>query len=233
MFGKISGWISKTDFYGSKGDYWRKKIFWSRNFFSIFFRLSAKDFRASGNLSEVTLKLRSMCAEDQFGKKLFLRKKNDHFRFFNRKFSDFWQDVLSWMSKTSFYVSRRRVFWGNKNLRRKNNLFLSRLCERCFQSFAQKFLAESSQLCFTYPVDQFEEKFFLGRSVSSIFPDFEQEVSGILRRVFSAEKSNGRLTCRKGGFKSKFFRKLGFNFTNFMQKKFKSIVKTFGECCQN
>ena len=57
-----------------------KEIFGGKRFFgietfSIIFRLSDNDFRAYVKLSEVSLNLHSICAEEHFGKKLFLRKK--------------------------------------------------------------------------------------------------------------------------------------------------------------
>ena len=66
--------------YGSRGNFWRKNIFAERKFFSISFRLSAHDAWVSGKKPEGSSKVNSTCPEEFFGKKLFLRKNNHHFR---------------------------------------------------------------------------------------------------------------------------------------------------------
>ena len=133
-------------------DFFEKKVF------SINFRLSGKDFWASGKISEELSKLQSPFQEEHFGKKL--RRKKHHFPSFSRKKLGLLVGC-SVMDVKNFQLRvQKEKFWGNRNLRRKNNLFLSRLLERCFQPFAQKFRAESSKLRFTYPVDQFEETSF-------------------------------------------------------------------------
>ena len=135
------------------------------------------------------------------------------------KNSNFWWDLLWWMSKNSFYVSRGRNFSGNRVLRKKIIHCLFRSWEWMFQTFEQKFRAESLKLRFTSPVDQFEENFFLKCYVSLFLPDFEQEVSNFLWRVFLAQLSNRLFTFPKGFFSSNFFLESGLHFQWLQAKK--------------
>ena len=125
-----------------------KEIFGGKRFFgietfSIIFRLSDKDFRASVKLSEVSLKIYSICAEEHFGN-CFRDKKMINFGFSaenSRTFAPL-QDVRSCLSKNSFHVSRGINFWGNRILRKKIIHFLCRSLERMFQTYALNFWAE-------------------------------------------------------------------------------------------
>ena len=85
--------------------------------------------------------------------------------------------------KSSFHVYRRRNFWGNRNLRRKNFQYIFRVWERRFQSFAKVFgrtLRAASYLS----SGSFQRKIFREmRCICVAFPDLEPDVSDFLRRV--------------------------------------------------
>ena len=125
--------------------------------------------------SEGSSKLHSPYPGYHFGKKVSLEKINtfclstEKSRIFGR--------VLYHGCQNFPLRLRKKIFWGNRILRKQIIHFVFRSWEWMFQFFAQKFRAESSKVHFTYPVDQFEETSFLKSFLSSFLPDFMQEVS--------------------------------------------------------
>ena len=129
--------------------------------------------------------------------------------------------------KSSFHVSRRRDFWGNRNLRKKSFKTFSEFERESFK-VSQKISAEPSELRFNY---QFQENLFLKCDIFAWFLGRRATRFGHLGRVFywNYQKIFSTKLC----FGSNFSLKKGLHIPIFQQKTFGSIVKTFRERCQN
>ena len=92
----------------------------------------------------------------------------------------------------------------------------------------QKFSSESSELRFTYPIDQFQENFFLKCDVIAWFLGRRAIRFEIFAKRFLLVVSKNLFTCSNLCFGSNFCLKIGPHIPSFKQKRFSSIVKNLG-----
>ena len=161
-----------------------EKYLCEKKVFPINFRLSAHDSLASGKKTEGSSKLHSTCPEENFVWELFFRKKNSSLSVLQLKKPKLFTESSVTDVKSSFHVSRRMNFWGNRNLRRKNFQYIFPVWQRRFQSFVKVF-SRDFRTPFYLSSRSIPGKFILEMwCICVVSPYLGQDVSDFLRRVF-------------------------------------------------
>ena len=141
------GW--QTAFYGSRKDLWGKEIFSDQKyFFHHFLTLSwwFSGFRRK-KTGRVIKTAFYVCRGTICQKTVFERKQILHFRIFSCKFSDWHLKNLAGLSNLTSASPKEQdggIIYGEKKIIQTS----FRLCERRFQTFAQKFMSRAVKNAF-------------------------------------------------------------------------------------
>ena len=229
LFLTLSHWLSG---YGSRGNFWRKNIFANKIFFHQFPTFS---FWFSGfwqNTGRV-IKTAFYVSRGKFRQEAFFEKRifisfgiaAEKDQTFNRIFCHGCQIFLP-------RVQKKKLLREQKLEKKEYSIRFSGLREKV--SKFCKIFQQSLQNC-VLPIQSINSSKNYSWNVVYLrgFSGLRARRFGLFAKSILLEKSGNRFTCSKLRFGTNFSLKIGLHIPNFKRKRFGSIVKLFGERCQN